>query len=97
LVIPSSTSSTWVAAEFPPATPSLADALLYCDMTTGPDGDYVRPADRLAEICARYGQDHVVTRFEELATQEILTVAGRVQMMLATSAQIRDQDFRFCR
>jgi hypothetical protein len=73
-----------LAAEFPPATPSLADALLYCDMTTGPDGDSVRPADRLAEIRARYDQDHVVTRFVELATQEILTVVGRVEMMRAT-------------
>src|SRR5215469_14148605 len=30
-----------LAAEFSPADPSLTDALLYCDMTTGPDGDYV--------------------------------------------------------
>jgi hypothetical protein len=39
-----------LAAEFTPADALLSDALLYCDMTTGPDGDYVRPADRLAEI-----------------------------------------------
>ena len=39
----------------------------YCDMTTGPDGDYVRPADRLVEIRGRYGPDHEVTRFVELA------------------------------
>src|SRR5215471_6593190 len=29
-----------LAAEFSPADSSLADALLYCDMTTGPDGDF---------------------------------------------------------
>ena len=37
-------------------------------MTTGPDGDYVRPAERLAEIRGRYGPDHEVTQFVEVAT-----------------------------
>jgi len=72
-----------LAAEFSPADPLLADALLYCDMTTGPDGDYVRPADRLAEIRRRYGPGHEVTRFVELAASEILATAGRVEIMLA--------------
>ena len=71
-----------LAAEFAPADSSLADALLYCDVTTGPDGDYVRPADRLVEIRGRYGPDHEVTRFVELAAPEILAAAGRVEMML---------------
>ena len=31
-----------LASEFSPAAPLLADALPYCDTTTGPDGDYVR-------------------------------------------------------
>lgn len=53
--------STELAAEFSPVDPLLADALLYCDMTTEPDGYYVRPADRLAEIRVRCGPDHVVT------------------------------------
>jgi hypothetical protein len=72
-----------LAAEFSPADRMLTDALLYCDMTTGPDGDYVRPADRLVEIRGRYGPDHEVTRFVELAAPEILATAGRVEMMLA--------------
>lgn len=72
-----------LAAEFSPADPSLADALLYCDMTTGPDGDYVRPADRLVEIRGRYGPDHEVTRFVARAASQILATAGRVETMLA--------------
>ena len=72
-----------LASEFSPADPLLTDALLYCDMTTGPDGDYVRPADRLVEIRGRYGPDHEVTRFVERAASEILTTAGRVEEMLA--------------
>jgi hypothetical protein len=55
-----------MAAEFSPADPLLSDVLLYCDMTTGPGGNYVRPADRLVEIRGRYGPDHEVTRFVEL-------------------------------
>ena len=31
------------------------EALLYCDMTTGSDGDYVLPAERLVEIRGRTG------------------------------------------
>jgi HD domain len=72
-----------LATEFAPADSVLADALLYCDMTTGPDGDYVRPADRLVEIRGRYGPDHEVTRFVERATSEILITAGRVEELLA--------------
>jgi hypothetical protein len=72
-----------LAAEFSPGDPVLADALLYCDMTTGPDGDYVRPADRLVEIRGRYGPGHEVTRFVELAAPEILATAGRVEELLA--------------
>jgi hypothetical protein len=72
-----------LVSEFMPGDKPLTDALLYCDMTTGPDGDYVRPADRLVEIRGRYGPDHEVTRFVERAASEILTAAGRVEELLA--------------
>jgi predicted hydrolase (HD superfamily) len=72
-----------LASEFAPADPMLADALLYCDMTTGPDGDYVRPAVRLVEIRGRYGPDHEVTRFVERAASQILSTAARVEELLA--------------
>lgn len=72
-----------LASEFSPADPLPSDALLYCDMTTGPGGDYVRPADRLVEIRGRYGPDHEVTQFVELAASEILITAGRLEEMLA--------------
>jgi HD domain len=72
-----------LASEFSPGEPLLGDTLLYCDMTTGPGGDYVRPADRLVEIRGRYGPDHEVTRFVERAASEILITAGRIEEMLA--------------
>jgi HD domain len=71
-----------LVSEFAPGEPVLADALLYCDMTTGPEGDYVLPADRLVEIRGRYGPDHQVTQFVELAAPEILTTAARVEELL---------------
>jgi hypothetical protein len=71
-----------LAAEFSPGDPLLADVLLYCDMTTGPGGDYVRPADRLVEIRGRYGPDHEVTKFVALAASEILSTAARVEDQL---------------
>jgi hypothetical protein len=52
-------------------------------MTSGPDGDHVRPADRLVEIRGRYGPNHEVTRFVERAASEILTTAARVEELLA--------------
>jgi hypothetical protein len=72
-----------LASEFLLADSLLTDVLLYCDMTTGPGGDYVRPADRLVEIRGRYGPDHEVTRFVERAASEILATAGRIEDMLA--------------
>jgi hypothetical protein len=75
-----------LAAEFTPAGPLLTDAMLYCDMRTGLDGDRVRPDDRLAEIRGRYGPGHEVSRFGELAAAEILTAAGRIEMMLVCRA-----------
>jgi hypothetical protein len=72
-----------LTSEFKFGDPLLADVLLYCDMTTGPNGDYVCPADRLVEIRGRYGPDHDVTRFVERAASEILATAGRVEELLA--------------
>jgi hypothetical protein len=72
-----------LTSEFKPGDALLSDVLLYCDMTTGPGGDYVRPTDRLVEIRGRYGPDHEVTRFVECAASEILTTAERIEEMLA--------------
>src|SRR6266568_6570697 len=49
-----------LTAEFRPSRRDLADALTYCDMTTSPDGRRLLVGQRLAEIRARYGPDHLV-------------------------------------
>jgi hypothetical protein len=53
--------------------------LWWADMTTGPQGQDVVVADRLDEICARYGPTDPVTRFVGRARQE-LTNAGQSPM-----------------
>jgi hypothetical protein len=49
-------------SEFPPPPGHLADALTYCDMTTGPDGQTMNIEQRLSEIIGRYGPGHLVGR-----------------------------------
>src|SRR3984957_9173828 len=51
-----------LAAEYDMPPAELSDALIYCDMTTGPDGRHISVAQRLADIRARYSPDDPVGR-----------------------------------
>jgi hypothetical protein len=66
-------------AEFEPERPELADALTYCDMTTGPDGRPLTVEERLAEIRTRYGRGHVVDRSIKRAAPRIRKSACAVR------------------
>ena len=55
------------------------DALTFCDLTTGPDGSVVSPADRLDEVLERYGPDDPVHRAVDSARGELLAAVDRVQ------------------
>jgi putative nucleotidyltransferase with HDIG domain len=72
-----------LAAEFPPARRDLADALIYCDMTTSPDGHRLPVARRLAEIRSRYGPGHLVSRSITRSAPELTSAVGRVTDKLA--------------
>ncbi|MFG2629694.1 HD domain-containing protein [Streptomyces sp. NPDC048473] len=61
----------------------LVDALVYCDMTTTPDGELTSAEARLAEITDRYGADSVVGRFIRRASPGILAAVERVVSALA--------------
>ncbi|MFI2777877.1 HD domain-containing protein [Streptomyces sp. ALB3] len=63
--------------------PLLVDALVYCDMTTTPDGDRTTAQDRVAEILSRYGDDSVVGRFIRRAAPEICASVERVESAVA--------------
>ncbi|MBT2443185.1 HD domain-containing protein [Streptomyces sp. ISL-36] len=73
-----------LAAEFPLLEePLLVDTLVYCDMTTTPDGGRTTAEERVAEIRGRYGDDSVVGRFIRRAEPEIFAAVGRVEAALA--------------
>ncbi|MGW3148346.1 HD domain-containing protein [Streptomyces sp. NPDC001177] len=73
-----------LASEFPLLEePLLVDALVYCDMTTTPDGGRTSAQERIAEIVGRYGADSVVGRFIRRAAPEILSSVERIDAALA--------------
>ncbi|MEU6412671.1 HD domain-containing protein [Microbispora sp. NPDC046933] len=69
--------------EFAPERRELADALTYCDMTTGPDGRHLDVRERLAEIHSRYGPDHLVSRSITASTPCILAAVQAMQGRLS--------------
>jgi hypothetical protein len=75
-----------LAVEFRPARRDLADALTFCDMTTGPDGQRLPVGQRLAEIRARYGLDHLVSRAITRSAPELADAVARVTSRQACSA-----------
>ncbi|MFJ8151194.1 HD domain-containing protein [Streptomyces sp. NPDC094468] len=71
---------TELADEFPLLDdPLLVDALVYCDMTTTPDGRRTTSHERLQEILGRYGEDSVVGRFIRRAAPHIHASVDRVR------------------
>jgi hypothetical protein len=69
--------------EFRPPPRHLAEALIYCDMTTGPDGQHLDVSDRLANIRQRYGPDDAVTRAITRSAPTLEAAVQRVQHRLA--------------
>jgi putative nucleotidyltransferase with HDIG domain len=76
-----------LAAEFHREYSPTADALWYCDMTTGPDGQDFDVLERLDEIRNRYGPDHVVTRFINRAELDIVDAVRRTEERLNALTQ----------
>ena len=69
-------------AEFPREESVVSDALTYCDLTTGPDGQRLTVDERLAEIVSRYGPDSLVGRFIDQARQEMIGAVRRTEERL---------------
>jgi putative nucleotidyltransferase with HDIG domain len=69
-------------SEFDPGPPELTDFLIFCDMTTSPDGVPVTVDERFAEKSERYGPDSMHARSIDLSECELraatLRVAGRL-------------------
>jgi len=65
--------------EFKPPPGDLADALIYCDMTTGPDGHDLTVRKRIAEVRKRYGQAHIVSQAIAVSAPELIAAVRRVE------------------
>ncbi|WP_127360961.1 HD domain-containing protein [Actinacidiphila soli] len=61
----------------------LVDALVFCDMTTTPDGAATTSYARVEEVLGRYGTDSVVGRFIRRAAPAIHGSVERVQARAA--------------
>ncbi|MFH8793287.1 HD domain-containing protein [Streptomyces sp. NPDC017941] len=73
-------------SEFELEQADLVDALIYCDMTTTPDGTQTTSSERLAEIVHRYGPETVVARFIQRAEPEIHAAVQRVETRRALAS-----------
>jgi len=72
-----------LSRDFEPARSDLTDALIYCDMTTGPDGQHMHVDQRLADIRARYGPDDPVSRALTRSAPLLTGAVTRVTRKLA--------------
>jgi hypothetical protein len=76
---------TELESEFPQLSEDrlLTDALLFCDMTTTPNGTRTTSWARVDEITSRYSADSLVGRFIRLAAPGIHATVERVQARAA--------------
>ena len=70
---------------FPREQSELAALLDYCDLTVGPSGESLCPADRLADVVARYGEDDFVSVALREAWPHLEETCRVVDERLATS------------
>jgi hypothetical protein len=70
-------------AEFPREASVTYDALVFCDLTTGPAGQPVTYMERMKEIKNRYGPDHEVSRALELSEADLSACCERTLARLA--------------
>jgi HD superfamily phosphodiesterase len=68
--------------EFPRERSAVADALTYCDGTTGPVGQHFTLKERAAEIRHRYKEGDLVTKALKLAMPDVSLCVARTQQRL---------------
>jgi hypothetical protein len=61
-------------------------ALAYCDLTSGPSGERMTPAQRLIDVEARYGSTSPVTRGLRAAWPDLMEAVDRAEALRCRSA-----------
>jgi predicted hydrolase (HD superfamily) len=69
-----------LTTEFPLERDDFAKALIYCDMTIGPDGQSTSVDVRLAGIVDRYGSDHLITRSIQRSTPTLRAAVDCIEL-----------------
>jgi HD domain len=69
-------------AEFPRERSAVADALTYCDITTGSTGQPVSPKERAADVLRRYGNADIVTQALRLSMPYVTLAVARTRRRL---------------
>jgi HD domain len=64
-------------SEFEPEESATYDALVFCDLTTGPRGESLSFDERISDIYERYGPDHEVTRALDLSRSALESCHAR--------------------
>ena len=72
-------------AEFEREDSPTYDALVFSDLTTGPDGEPLTYQARMDEIQQRYGPGHEVTRALELSRSDIVGCCERTLALIAAA------------
>jgi hypothetical protein len=71
-------------AEFEPEESVTYDALIFCDMTTGPDGKAISFEDRVREVYERYGEGDI-SRALRMAEPCLKTAVDRISQAMKAS------------
>jgi HD domain len=74
-------------SEFEPEDSATYDALVFCDLTTGPRGEILSFDERVNDIYERYGSDHEVTRALDLSCSALESCHARTLARLAGTGQ----------
>jgi HD domain len=75
-------------SEFEPEESPTYDALVFCDLTTGPTGKTTSFDERIDDIYKRYGPDHEVSRALDMSRDALVACHARVLALLENSQPI---------
>jgi hypothetical protein len=67
---------------FPDEQTAARNALWYCDMTSGPDGQPLSINDRLDDIRMRYGTEHLVSRAISAAEEDLRAAVESTEQLM---------------
>jgi hypothetical protein len=71
--------------EYPREDTRVYDALVYCDLTTGPDGTTMAFEDRVREVYQRYGEGDI-SRALQMAEPYLKAAVDRIYQAMTASA-----------